>query len=168
MTPAAQKSCSPWNLAIASCEIMVLISHIVNVSHKCIFNVWHFHKIMMQGQQANTYCAGKTLLHNTERMCRWGTKKKKNQRQDYATRRAYYTVMTRVTCNLLAITRSCFKYHTLTVGAATRHVWTHLCHQKLHSQTREKNHVKGIQIRKNFSKLRKRFDSCALIHKQYG
>lgn len=59
------------------------------------------------------------LYFTTQRECANGEQKRK--RKDYATRRAYYTAMTSVTCNLLAI-RSCFKYHTLTVGAATRHV----------------------------------------------
>ena len=60
------------------------------------------------------------LYFTTQRESANGEQKRK--RKDYATRRAYYTAMTCVTCNLLAITRSCFRDHTLTVGAATRHV----------------------------------------------
>lgn len=145
---------------------MILISHIVNVSHKCIFNVWHFHWIIVQRQHVYIHCAGKTLLHNTERVCKWRIKKE-NQRKDYATRRAYCTVMTCVTCNLLAITRSYFKYHIwqsvrppdmLELAYVTKS-----CIPKQEGRT----HIKGIQICKNFSKLWKWFSSCALTHKQY-
>lgn len=106
------------------------------------------------------------LLHNTERVCKWKTKKE-NQRKDYATRRACCTVMTCITCNLLAIARSYFKYHIwqsvrppdmLELAYVTKS-----CTPKQEGRT----HIKGIQICKNFSKLWKWFSSCALTHKQY-